>query len=210
MRILIVDKQPLYRQALAINLTALFADAHLFELSHIAEVQGLFALNTIFDLIIVEVSPGLLLSFEWLQQFKQLMPNAIILTIAEQLSIENARELIRHGVQACLLKTASIEEMRQAFKLVVLQEYYLSPTIFLEKRPKNSLEHINVIQGGQLNALSPRQKEVFALVAQGLSNKVIAKQLNCAEGTAKLHVSAILKQLKLKKRSDIILAKLQD
>lgn len=35
-----------------------------------------------------------------------------------------------HGVQACLLKTASIEEMRQAFKLVVLQEYYLSPTIF--------------------------------------------------------------------------------
>ena len=134
----------------------------------------------------------------------------MILTIAEQLSIENARELIRHGVQACLLKTASIEEMRQAFKLVVLQEYYLSPTIFLEKRPKNSLEYINVIQSSQLNALSPRQKEVFALVAQGLSNKVIAKQLNCAEGTAKLHVSAILKQLKLKKRSDIILAKLQD
>ena len=156
------------------------------------------------------MSPGLLLSFEWLQQFKQLMPNAIILTITEQLSIENARELIRHGVQACLLKTASIEEMRQAFKLVVLQEYYLSPTIFLEKRPKNSLEYINVIQSSQLNALSPRQKEVFALVAQGLSNKVIAKQLNCAEGTAKLHVSAILKQLKLKKRSDIILAKLQD
>ena len=43
--------------------------------------------------------------------------------------------------------------------------------------------------------LSPRQRDVFELIVRGLSNKEIARTLNLAEGTVKIHVAALLRKL---------------
>ena len=52
-------------------------------------------------------------------------------------------------------------------------------------------------------ALSPRQQEVAALVAQGLSNKEIAERLVITEGTTANHVETILKRLGLRNRVEL-------
>lgn len=52
--------------------------------------------------------------------------------------------------------------------------------------------------------LSPREREVFALVLQGLTNKEIAAQLCISESTAKFHVSAILKKCGARSRLDVV------
>lgn len=54
--------------------------------------------------------------------------------------------------------------------------------------------------------LSPRQREVFALLAKGLSNKRIAGELNVTEGTIKSHVAAIFDVLKVRNRVSAVAA----
>jgi two-component system, NarL family, nitrate/nitrite response regulator NarL len=52
--------------------------------------------------------------------------------------------------------------------------------------------------------LSPRERDVFALVVQGLTNKEIAVQLSISESTAKFHVSAILKKCGVRSRVEVV------
>ncbi|HSW51126.1 MAG TPA: response regulator transcription factor, partial [Bryobacteraceae bacterium] len=54
--------------------------------------------------------------------------------------------------------------------------------------------------------LTPRQREVLTLLGQGKSNKEIARVLQLAEGTVKLHVTAILKALNVNNRTRAVVA----
>jgi DNA-binding NarL/FixJ family response regulator len=56
----------------------------------------------------------------------------------------------------------------------------------------------------RVEALSPRQEEVFALMATGLSNKMIARQLNISEGTVKSHIATIFDVLRVHNRVSAI------
>ena len=55
-------------------------------------------------------------------------------------------------------------------------------------------------------ALTERERQVAALVGQGLANKIIGRQLNIAEGTVKQHVHAICQKLGVQGRSKVIIA----
>lgn len=57
--------------------------------------------------------------------------------------------------------------------------------------------------------LTPRQKEVFALVCEGLTNKHICRRLNIAQPTVKAHVSAILRALGVSNRVEAVLWAIQ-
>jgi DNA-binding NarL/FixJ family response regulator len=52
--------------------------------------------------------------------------------------------------------------------------------------------------------LTERQQQVLALMAQGKSNKLICRELGLAEPTVKIHVSAVLKALKVKSRTEAV------
>jgi two-component system nitrate/nitrite response regulator NarL len=55
----------------------------------------------------------------------------------------------------------------------------------------------------QLDKLSPREKDIFFLIAQSLSNKKIARDLDIAETTVKIHIQHIFKKLSLTSRVQI-------
>ena len=63
--------------------------------------------------------------------------------------------------------------------------------------------------GSQLSVdktLSPRQSEIFSLIVKGKSNKEIARALNLAEGTVKVHVAALFNKLGVKRRAAVAIA----
>ncbi len=61
----------------------------------------------------------------------------------------------------------------------------------------------------QLGPLSRRQRDVLALIVQGQSNKEIARSLNLAEGTVKIHVAALFAKLGIHRRAAAALAAVQ-
>ncbi|MCO6523678.1 MAG: two-component system response regulator NarL, partial [Candidatus Schmidhempelia sp.] len=62
--------------------------------------------------------------------------------------------------------------------------------------PSSDLQH-------DVNLLTPREFEIFNLLVQGLSNKLIARELNIVDSTVKVHVKNILKKLNFKSRMEI-------
>jgi DNA-binding NarL/FixJ family response regulator len=112
---------------------------------------------------------------------------------------------LRAGASGFLLKDAPAAEMVQAVRVVARGEALLAPSVTrrliedFARRPG---------PGGQappsLQALTAREVEVLALIAQGLSNQEIAAQLVVAEQTVKTHVGRILGKLGLRDRAQAV------
>ncbi|MGB4874330.1 MAG: response regulator transcription factor, partial [Candidatus Competibacter sp.] len=71
--------------------------------------------------------------------------------------------------------------------------------------PARSPDPTSVSEEARFDGLTPRQLEVLRLMAQGLSNKSICKHLHVAEGTVKLHVTAVMRALKAANRTQAVL-----
>lgn len=67
-------------------------------------------------------------------------------------------------------------------------------------------EHSPTPQACEKLGLTERQAQVLARIAQGKPNKVICRELNLAVGTVKIHVSAVLKALKVSNRTQAAIA----
>lgn len=122
--------------------------------------------------------------------------NVLALTsVVEDASVTGA---IRAGAVGYLLKNASSEELRLAIRAAAAGQVRLSPEaaarLVREVRAPNSPE-----------ALTTREVEVLRLVARGLANKEIARELKVAEQTIKAHVSSILSKLGAQSRTQAAL-----
>ena len=113
---------------------------------------------------------------------------------------EYVYEALRAGASGFLLKDAPAEQLVTAIRVVAAGDALLAPSItrrlieeFAHRPPPN-------VQPEQLEALSSRELEVLRLVARGLSNAEIARELFLGDATVKTHVSRILHKLALRDR----------
>ncbi len=96
-------------------------------------------------------------------------------------------EAVRAGAQGYLLKGAPREELFNAIRIVQAGGSLLQPIV-----ASRLMSRLNQDQTPDPHALTPRETEVLALLAQGLPNKEIASQLVITERTVKFHVSSIM------------------
>ena len=95
---------------------------------------------------------------------------------------------IEHGARALLLKDAPLTELAQTIRRVAGGERCF-PSALVEAALQREVGRDN--SGERLKALSPREREVMLLVAEGLVNKEVGKRLNLSEGTVKIHLHNI-------------------
>lgn len=115
------------------------------------------------------------------------------------------KELQKHKILAIVpgVSTIGAEYANTAIKSMLASEPHW-PKDIIGKLPGNGQKAKNKDN----NTLTPRQQEVFDLIAKrGLSNKQIARTLNIAESTVKLHVSAIMKNYCVRNRTQLALTK---
>jgi len=115
-------------------------------------------------------------------------------------------EALRAGASGFLLKDARAEDLVAAIRIVAAGETLLAPSVTRRvvdafvRQPEPSRELI-----AALDELTPREREVLALLARGDSNADIARALVVSDATAKTHVSNVLGKLGLRDRVQAVI-----
>lgn len=131
-------------------------------------------------------------------------PQVLILTTFD--SDENVALALQAGAAGFLLKDAAPAVIVDAIHRTVAGEPTLAPAVL--RRLLNGLTRDRTersIARQRLHSLSPRELEVTAAVAEGLSNAQIAAELFMSVATAKAHVTSILTKLDLENRTQLAL-----
>lgn len=141
----------------------------------------------------------------------------LMLTVSED--SDDLIETLRAGACGYLLKNIQAETLVSAIKTAAQGESVVSPQMMGKllngvraeagrsvPEPTRSTplrttgEPRSAPEGGELDRLSPREREILQLIARGQSNKEIARALDLAESTVKIHVQNMLRKLNLSSR----------
>lgn len=121
----------------------------------------------------------------------------LMLTVSE--NGEDLSDALRAGATGYLLKNVGSEILIDAIRRAAQGESVVSAHM-VSKLVEQMRRGSPTAMPPQGDKLSPREREILSLVARGDSNKEIARQLELAESTIKIHVQSILKKLNLTSR----------
>ena len=208
MRILLVDDHTLFREALLHVLRQFDDAAVVIEAATAKEAIRLAAHYRDLDLILLDLTlPGLngLSALPELHELRPIVPLVILSASEDSIDV---RQALDAGAMGYIPKSSSSHEMITALRLVLMGEVYVPPALLaaLEVLETTSVQ-VNAAPMAEENVggLTPRQLEVLRLMAQGLSNKEICRRLNVAEGTVKLHVTAVMRALNACNRTQAVI-----
>lgn len=228
MRILIADDHELFRDGLRLVLSDLGPAVQVTEAGTYDATLDLVTAETDstppFDAILLDlVMPGMPWT-EGLAAIKAAAPTTPVVILSASQDRRLVLETVRLNASGFIPKTSSSRVMLSALRLVLSGGIYLPPSLLSEDVEGNdAVDPATVLTAGTGHAppahgtapatpsadappLTPRQREVLALLGQGKSNKEIARLLDLSEGTVKLHVTAILKSLNVSNRTGAVVA----
>ncbi len=156
------------------------------------------------DLILIDISMPLLNGMDAARQIKKSVPDAKLIFLTMHASPVFATEALQTGACGYLLKQSAASELPLAIDTVLKGQIYLTPTItkpVLHSMVKPKPTELRK----SLMDLTPRQREVLQLLAEGKSPKDIAVLLNLSIKTVEFHKTRLMEQLDL--HSTLALAK---
>ncbi|HZV54262.1 MAG TPA: response regulator [Rhodocyclaceae bacterium] len=198
-RVLLVDDHTLFRKGLAelleqrgeIHVAGMAANGDA-ALSLLAEVQP--------DVVITDLNMPPQGGVALLRRIRaeNWRGPVLILTVSD--AEEDLANAMRAGAQGYLLKDMEPDDVVDAVQRAVRGETVVAPTM--------TMKLVHLLQGGApatqkvdaLKSLTAREREILDYLAQGLSNKAIARALDISHDTVKLHVRHILAKLNLTSR----------
>ncbi len=207
LRIIVADEHPLIRIGLQEFLTRLSDEVEILEAKSLEDALETLDREGPFDLIITDLLVQAMKGFDGLRQLHQKAPDIPVVVLSVKDSAHDVRSAIEAGAMGFIPKTSSPEVMVNALKLVLSGGVYLPPIVLRGESGRTSAA-LGGEGGGEaaLSHLTPRQREVLALLAQGKTNKQIANELGLAAGTVKVHMSRILKALNVHNRTQAVIA----
>jgi DNA-binding NarL/FixJ family response regulator len=113
-------------------------------------------------------------------------------------------EALRSGASGFLVKDTEPVELLRAVRAVAGGEALLSPSVTRRLIAEFATRAKEPMRSPELDHLTDREREVMALVAEGLSNEEIAQRLYVSPATAKTHVSRILLKLGARDRAQLV------
>ena len=144
------------------------------------------------------------------QIIRRELPDTEVIALTSVLEDASVVGAVRAGAIGYLLKDTKAQELRQAIKAAAGGQVQLSPKAAaagqVQLSPQAAARLMReVVAPERPEALSEREADVLRLLARGLANKEIARELSIAEKTVKTHVSSILGKLGVQSRTQAAL-----
>jgi DNA-binding NarL/FixJ family response regulator len=146
------------------------------------------------------VMDGVAATRELLRQFPAM--KVLVLTTFEEEGL--VRQAVEAGALGYLLKDTPSEDVAQAIRSVHRGYSQFGPGLLQKMMTRQSPSPFGDMPPG-IAELTPREREVLALIGQGASNREIARALFLSEGTVKNHVTHLLGRLGLRDRTQAAL-----
>jgi DNA-binding NarL/FixJ family response regulator len=152
------------------------------------------------DVIVLDVSMPLLNGVEAARQIKQKLKNVKLVFLTMNEDADVAAEAFRAGASAYLLKRSATSELPLAIREVMQGRSYVTPLVteglvesLLQPEPRRAAHE-----------LTPRQREVLQLLAEGRSMKEVASVLNLTPRTVAFHKYRMMDELKVKSTAELV------
>ena len=198
LRIVVIDDHTLFRE----GLQSLLVRHGIEVVASVSDGQeGIKAAQEMQpDIVLLDMRMPGMSGLEVLKQFQQLKFKAPVVMLTTSGDERDLVEALRNGAKGYLLKDMEPDNVVAALREIIKGETVVAPNLtqVLAKvvKGEDPLES----EQNPLDNLTPREREILSLLAEGQSNKVIARNLGISDGTVKLHVKAILRKLDIHSR----------
>lgn len=153
------------------------------------------------DVILMDLVMPKLGGVEAMRALRERVPGTRVIVLTSFIDDEHLLPAMRAGAAGYLLKNVQPQELARAIRAADAGEALIDPAV--AARLVEALADVE--PGNGYERLTPREREVLALIGRGFSNKRIALELGVAEKTAKTHVSNLLGKLGLADRTQAAL-----
>ncbi len=193
LRILVIDDHTLFR----VGLQGLLEHRGIEVVAAVGDGQEGLALADQLrpDVVLLDMRmPGLdgLGVLRHLRQSGLRMPIAMLTTSSNE---QDLVEALRSGAQGYLIKDMEPDDLVLALRDIVAGKTVVAPDLAPVLAKVVQGESVTARDPSPFSELTPRESEILVLLAEGQSNKAIARNLGISDGTVKLHVKAILRKL---------------
>ncbi len=153
------------------------------------------------DVILLDIAMPHLNGLDAAEQIRQKLPSAKLVFLTMNTAADIAAEAFRRGASAYVLKHSAAEELVTAIRKVVRGESYLSPLIaketvvFLISKGRTRTEE---------KRITKRQSEILQLLAEGMSMKQVAAELDLKPGTVAFHKYRMMETLGVKTNAELL------
>ncbi len=144
------------------------------------------------DVVLTDISMPGLNGLEVATRIVKEFPNIRVIILSMHATEEYVLQAVRAGALGYLLKDSGVAELELAIKAVMRGETYLSPGV-----SRHITDYVRRVGGetGSLESLTPRQREVLQLIAEGHTTKAIAQRLDISVKTVETHRAQLMERL---------------
>ena len=150
------------------------------------------------DLILLDLNMPGMNRLDTLDKMRQTSLSGRVVVFSVSNHEDDVVTALKRGADGYLLKDMEPEDLLTALHNAAAGKMVLSEALtpvlaasLRESRPSGDRD---------IQSLTPRERDIIKLIAEGLPNKMIARRLNITESTVKVHVKHLLKKMKLKSR----------
>jgi DNA-binding NarL/FixJ family response regulator len=219
MNVLLIDDHPLILHAMRSLVQQLAEQVEVQTASSSQAARDALSSGHEFDLALLDLQLGQEDGFALLEELRRSAPALPIVVIAASDSRDDVMRAIDLGAMGFVPKCTSNDALVSALEMVLSGGIYLPSSVMRSASSPRPPSH----RGGSPHwderlesdraaatvaslDLTPRQKEVLALLLRGQSNKLIARALNLSVETIKDHVAAVLRSLNVSSRTQAVVA----
>ena len=161
------------------------------------------------DVVLMDIAMPKMNGIEATRLIKKQSPATSVLILTAYDDDQYIYALLDAGAAGYLLKTVGGEELAQAVRAVAEGESVLHPAIAAKVFKRYTNLGRQAAAQGEVEPLSERESEVLAMAAKGLSNKMIARELNLSDRTVQVHLSNIFGKLGVASRPEAVITALR-